>query len=604
MSGNGSGAEVAPDRRTVLKASGLAAAGGALGLAAEPVVADEGNEHYVVASDAHLGSPFSNSAAFETFLREEVPEIGPDALVLNGDVVEMWFRGMASALLEFTGITSYLAELQDSGTDVIITAGNHDRRFVSVGENAYGDLTPGEPWQIGNEYYFESGGRSFVAAHGDEGDPLQVDPVSSILCLTDDSIGGLFVELYDWFTGRNARTVVGEGGTTTVTATDPDWQTLSFANDYKNGIIVTSPVEARGGPPVQTRVQNPRRQVVWYPGRTEIRLESWGTPFGRVRNPDDRVQYAVFRDGAHAIGRDARLAVGRVTADGEWTSVSFEEPFETAPEVFTEVQSTNSNDEVRWTLDPSRATVRNVTASGFEVRVHETEAGPPAAQEVGFVATKPGRTTNGGGILEVGTTDVVDPGGQIIGFEQEFDEVATLLVEVQAADGTPVVSQYQNLDGDSVELSFRTADGPLAGAAQVSYLVLGDSDEFYTLGESELGTTSTDPEQQWRDIVESLQGIDASELPDRPPGMAGARDGRFSTQASVAQRMTDIYPDSFVVFGHTHIPTVGDRYVNGGAWTSRGGSNRLPENCYVEIESGDITVWNWSPDDREVLFDP
>jgi len=599
------GDELATDRRTILKASGLAAGATALGMAAESVVAQEGDEHYLFASDAHLGSPFSNTEAFEEFLTSEVPSVDPDVLVLNGDVFEMWFRGMSSTLLQYTNVASAVKEINQNGTDVVLTAGNHDRRLITVGEQVPDETAPGEPWSIGNDFFFESGGRSFVATHGDSGDPLQVNPVSNLLCTTSDSIGRLLVDVYNWFTGTGSETAVGSAGPETVTASDPEWQTTTFDGSDSDSVVLTSPVEDTDGPPVQARVKHGYSTASWNPNSVDIRLESWGTLFGRVDDPDHTVHSAVVETGQYAIGRNDEAAVGRATADGEWTTVSFDEAFDDVPVVFTEVQSTNTDDTVQWSLTPSLATVRNVTKSGFEVRVHEPNDETPAQQEVAFVAVEPGRSIHGDGIAEVSTTGVTDETWQTVEFEQEFDDVSVLLAEVQTADGTPVIPQYRNLGPGSVELSFRTASGQFTGDATVTYLVLGDTDTFYARdGDSAGGSYSSQQvQQQWQEIIESADAIDPEQVPDQPPGMAGAR-SRFSTKASTAQNLLDIYPDSFVVFGHTHVPTVGDRYVNEGAWTSRGGRSNLPENTYIEIDSGDITVWNWKPTGREILFDP
>ena len=75
---------------------------GALGLGA--VTADPDDDHYVIASDTHLGSPFANLSDFEQFLSQDVPVLDPDVLVMAGDCFEMWFRGMSSTLLEYSNV--------------------------------------------------------------------------------------------------------------------------------------------------------------------------------------------------------------------------------------------------------------------------------------------------------------------------------------------------------------------------------------------------------------------------------------------------------------------------------------------------------------------
>ncbi len=634
-----SGDELSADRRTVLKASGLAGAT-AVGMAAESVTAQEGDEHYLFASDVHLGSPFSNDGKFEEFLTSEVPAVDPDVLVLNGDVFEMWFRGMGSTLLQYTRVASQIQSFEESGMDVVVTAGNHDRRLITVGEQTPEDIAPDEPWRVGNDFRFESGGRSFVATHGDSGDPLQVNPVSNALCSTTDSIGRLLVDVYNWFTGTNSETAVGSAGPETVTASNREWQTMDLDGSGADSVVFTSPVESASGPPVQARVRRRDSTAFRGPESADIQLESWGPTAGRVDDPNHTVHCATLTTGRHAVGRNDEAVVGRTTADGEWTTVAFEESFDDVPVVFTQVQSANhdgiqsttlggaqwglasslpavrsapaaladvqtASDETQSTPSPSLSAVRNVTRSGFELRVHAPH-GTPAQQQVAFLAVEPGRSIHGDGIAEVSTTGVADETWQTVRFEQEFDDVSALLVETRTADDTPVIPRYRNLGSGSVELAFQTASGQFTGDAAVDYLVLGDTDTFYARNRSDAaggGYSSQQAQQQWQAVVESADEIDPAEMPDQPPRMAGAR-SQVSAQSSTAQNLLEIYPDSFVVFGHTHVPTVGDRYVNSGAWTSRGGRDDLPENTYIEIDSGDITVWNWKPTGREVLFDP
>ena len=140
------------DRRTLLQASGAVGAG-TLGLGA--VTADPDADHYVVLSDTHLGSPFANIESFETFLAEELPELDPDVLVLTGDIYERWFRGMSSVLLEYSDTSAELAALDDE-MDVVLVAGNHDRRLVTVGEAVPEEITPSSPWTVGEEFYRRS----------------------------------------------------------------------------------------------------------------------------------------------------------------------------------------------------------------------------------------------------------------------------------------------------------------------------------------------------------------------------------------------------------------------------------------------------------------
>lgn len=50
----------------------------------------------------------------------------------------------------------------------------------------------------------------------------------------------------------------------------------------------------------------------------------------------------------------------------------------------------------------------------------------------------------------------------------------------------------------------------------------------------------------------------------------------------IKQRITSVY-DEFVIFGHTHRPSIGDNHANTGSWT-------LDDNTYVEIDEGNVNL--------------
>ncbi|WP_049922428.1 metallophosphoesterase [Halopiger djelfimassiliensis] len=185
------------DRRSYMKAAGLAAGTVTLGATMDGALADADHNHVVAASDVHFGSPYSNDDAFVQFLSEDVPDLDPDTLVLNGDLFEFWYRGMSSTLLEYNDVTTQLEELVSSGIEVVVIAGNHDRRLVDVGRDDYDAATLAAPWHIGEEFYFESGGREFVAVHGDGADPQQADLTSALLCAGSDDLGKVIIEFYE-----------------------------------------------------------------------------------------------------------------------------------------------------------------------------------------------------------------------------------------------------------------------------------------------------------------------------------------------------------------------------------------------------------------------
>jgi predicted phosphodiesterase len=538
------------DRRTLVQTSGVVGAG-ALGLGA--VSADEDADHYVIASDAHLGSPYANASDYEEFLTTTVPDIDPDVFVMSGDCFEMWFRGMSSVLLEYTRISDYFETLETNGTDVTLVAGNHDRRLVTVGGGL--DDPPGSPWQIGEEFFFQSGDQEFVAVHGDGPDPVQIDPISEALCTQTDFIGSVLAALVGWWEGLSPWEQAGETGSVTVTGS----RAVSLQGSYDDPVVLTA--RSSGDDPV-------RAQVSSGPGTTTDTAEL------QVQGGDTDVQYAVFESGRHVLGTSTVLEAGHTAAGGDWQTVTFEEAFDTPPVVLTNVQSTGrglrpaGSGPVRARRYGSGGTdsapqVRNVTELGFEVRVD-------GRADIGFAAVERGDITLDGrrGVAGVGA---VESGALSLG---------------RAFAGTPSVFTTPQTPSESGSLGYLalTGDGGLYASASTT-VPTPDAEQLL--------------ESEWQRRIDDA-GLDADALPERPPGMAGLGP-MAGEQDSIKESLLEKY-EEFVVFGHTHIPGLGERYANSGSWTTRSPDSE-PENTFLEIQDGDVTVWDWSPEGREPLFE-
>lgn len=600
------GMELSTDRRTLMKASGAAAGAGALGLAAGSVTADSDQEHYLVASDAHLGSPYANPERFEQFVSTEVPTVDPDVLVLAGDIYEQWFRGMGSTLLEYSNVTEILEMLHANGTEVVVVTGNHDRRLITVGADDNEDLAPGEPWTYADEYFFESGDEEFVAVHGDDGDPLQQDPISQLLCVGTDDFGALMIEVMEWWDGLNPFATVGETGSVTVTATGTDLQRVALSASYDDPVVVTSPPATTDGlvqPRVNTLTPARSRRDI---DRFEIRLDEWED---NARVDATTVDYAVLERGRHVLGVDTPAEAGRVTAGDEWVSVSFDEAFDQRPIVLADVQTA---DDDAWSprfggepATPAVPDVRNVRPSGFQVRLREDGSGVSSPAEVGFLAVERGRPTVQGRRVEAADNVISESGP--LGLDREFADTPTLLAAPQTAvTDAPVLPAYEQVGPDSAHLTLRDATGtPVSGT--VGYLALGGTGPLLATESTAVPTVNAESrlESKWHTILDEEDELPLPEpIPpeslDSPPAMAGL-EPKFLGHDAVRDNLLDMY-EEFVVFGHTHMPDLGDRHANSGAWTSRR-SGDTPENTYVEIDGGQVTVWNSTPTGREKLFE-
>jgi UDP-2,3-diacylglucosamine pyrophosphatase LpxH len=581
-----------------------------------PVRADQNDEHYVIASDFHLGSPFASEAKSRQFLDEEVPSLDPDVLVLAGDIYEMWWRGKLSSALDVGQFSAQLEQLHESGTDVVLVAGNHDRWLLEVGQDAADLIAPGEPWEVGEEFYFESGETAFVAVHGDEGDIIQRDPLSEWLCLQTDQFGTFLLEVLDLISGLGT---VGEMGSASVAG--EDWQSVSLTRQYDDPVVVPGPLGGAGLVRPRLRTGSSLLGTAGF----EVRLEPWGdgTP------ASETVDFLAMERGYHEFGTDSAAAVDRLSADGDWQTVSFTEPFEQPPAVFTAVQGTGTSggpvtgpsarrrrtrgreraagararargeDEFAVVGAPVSVQVRNVTEMGFDLRLAaETE---PLPHEVGVVAIARGTAALGGGSVEVGVPGDTGGGELPVSFDSLPGDPDQMFAGPQSTTAAgPALTRLSVGGGGDASVSVLAGDGTPVSET-VGYLA---ADGVGLVSASSSTALESDPDtvlqQEWETLLASDGPVPVGEAPEVSP-TAGLLDPVFAGQQSTRENLLEMF-DEFVVFGHTHRPDLGERYVNSGSWTNRS-PDSVPQNTYVEIDQGDITVWDWSPGGREPVFE-
>lgn len=150
----------------------------------------------IIVSDVHLGWEESNASDFTSFLSDYVMNQNPDELILAGDIIELWRRGITSILLEQSGVISKIDEVHHNGIDVIMLAGNHDWRFIeSDGE---GSVISEKPWQFTDQYSFTDQNTDFTVVHGHKADSFNDnDRQNESLCITDDERSNTINSIYN-----------------------------------------------------------------------------------------------------------------------------------------------------------------------------------------------------------------------------------------------------------------------------------------------------------------------------------------------------------------------------------------------------------------------
>lgn len=118
----------------------------------------------IFVSDAHI--KFNESSEdverrlrFSAFLKTLIGNC--DILFLNGDIFDLWVPWKHVVIKEYFSLLSILAEIKDSGSKIIMTAGNHDFWFSDflrkqIGIQIYPD-----------HYQGEIAGKIFYVSHGD-----------------------------------------------------------------------------------------------------------------------------------------------------------------------------------------------------------------------------------------------------------------------------------------------------------------------------------------------------------------------------------------------------------------------------------------------------
>lgn len=576
------------------------------------VLASTSNSHVIVASDSHLGAPKANESEFLKFVTEDVPARDPDALILNGDILEFWTRGMTSACLDFNDFTTHLEELDSQGIDVVLTAGNHDRRLIDVGRDDYDAATLDSPWSIANEFHFESGGREFVAVHGDEGDPLQNPTTSELLCLGSDDFGKAIWDFYSAKDdiGSADSKFIGETGTVSVSADEGEWQYVNFQQNYKDAVVVAAPLSYNGQDPAHARVRDVDKDDF------EIQVEEWDYEDGSHYYDED-VGYVALNTGVHTLPDGTKVEVGRVKTDENWASVSFSNDFDDTPVVVSATQTHNSG-AFTGGSDAVVTRHRNLDPDGFEVRLQEQEnKGNHVNEQIGYIAFEKGTGKNNDVPFEAGSVSGVTEDWSTVGFDRSYSNVPLFVASIATFGGSdPCGLRYRDLGTSSVDVFVEeetSADDETNhyNGETVDYLAFEDGARIYashsTSFENWWDVVADDAWDVWNDVTGNVDVPTGDILVDDPPMMAGLESKGSAGPGTVAKNLLDQFPDKNVVFGHTHVPAKGDRYVNSGAWTSRGGATLSggshPENTYVEIVDGDATVYDWSSNGSSVYLD-
>lgn len=233
---------------------------------------------------------------------------------------------------------------------------------------------------------------------------------------------------------------------------------------YVNPRVITGPPSFAGADPTPVRVRNVTP--------TSFQQNSPEWDYLDNIHPVETLGFLVIEDGPQLMGSLAAEA-GLAHIDHQWATVSFRQTFATVPVVFSQVTSFAESQAVT-------ARVRNVTTSGFQIKLQEEEGnnGSHANERVDWVAVETGLTR-----LPSGRKLVVGRTGNSVTHNWStlrFSRIAQpmIVADLQTYDESdPAVLRYRNLTTSSVQVKIeeeRSSDSEVSHATEVVGYLIGD----------------------------------------------------------------------------------------------------------------------------------
>lgn len=245
-------------------------------------------------------------------------------------------------------------------------------------------------------------------------------------------------------------------------AANHTWQTVGLSGAADDPVVLASGLSYSGPQPASPRLRDVAGDAF------DLRVEEWGYLDGAHR--EETVGYLATDPGRYALADGTAVEFGRARTDHRWASVAFDSSFSSTPVVFSQSQTVAGP-------QPVVTRQRDVSASGFGVRLQEAEAqGPHRVEDVGYLAVEPGSGTLDGRAYEAGTQSGVGGAWTTVEFGGSYSD-PVLLVAMQTFRGSNTCSvRYRNLTGSSVDVRVqeeRSADAETAHLGErVGYLVV------------------------------------------------------------------------------------------------------------------------------------
>ena len=237
--------------------------------------------------------------------------------------------------------------------------------------------------------------------------------------------------------------VIGEIGNATM---NHNQKTINFAGKYENPVVLATSLTRNGHDPATVRF-------------TDISGSSF-TAF--IEEPNylapgkhgyESFSYVVIEAGTYELSDgtliEANTINSHATTKKNWQSIEFENDFESAPVILSQVQTNRGGDFVR-------TRIQNVNPDGFKLAMEEEESlllSGHVTETIGFLAISEGSGTWGDSLYQAGNTgNVVTHSNHLLEFD-DFNQAPNFIASVGSYNGPDSVGvRHHSLSADGIKL--------------------------------------------------------------------------------------------------------------------------------------------------------
>jgi hypothetical protein len=273
----------------------------------------------------------------------------------------------------------------------------------------------------------------------------------------------------------------GEVGKVTVNQSSPtQWHKVTLINTYANPVVILQPPSHNGGDPSTMRLRHITANSF------EFQIDEWDYRDGT--HIMETMSYLVMETGVFNLDDGTRVEVGQAQVKHNFTAITFNQPFATAPVVISQAQTYNDTSAVVTRQ-------RNVSVIGFEVKLQEQEANDQAHsyETVGYIAIESAFGLSGDMAFEAQMTpDTVTHNWYSIEFLQSYSD-PVFIAGVHSYDGgDPVALRYKGLAASSVQVFMeeeKSADSETGHTTEIAgYFVFDHPGSFNDVDTSSVPT--------------------------------------------------------------------------------------------------------------------